>query len=135
MAGIEEVIEVDAPPERAYALWADFSRFKDFVSGVEAVTREGDRLHWTAKVGPSKNEWDAVLVAEEPGRRIAWRAPEGPIDTDISFEELAPGRTRVTFRERMHDSLAAQVAASTPVAGRVARHDLEKYKELVESGS
>jgi uncharacterized membrane protein len=134
MSGIEEVIEVEAPAARAYALWADFGRFSEFVDNVESVERTGDRLHWTAKVGPKTNEWDAEIVAEEPGRRIAWKAPDGPIDTDITFEEKTPGTTTVTFREHMHDSLAAQAAAMTPFADRQARKDLERYKALVEAG-
>ena len=132
MPGLEEVIEVDAPAERAYALWAAFERFPEFVQGVERIDRRGDQLRWVVTVGPKTIEWDARIVAEEPGVRLAWEAPDGPIDTDISFEEIAPGRTRVTFRERMHDSLPAQLTAATPYAGRRAREDLERYRALVE---
>jgi hypothetical protein len=104
MAGIEETIDVDASPERAYAVWADFACYPDFVKGVERVERHGDRLHWVAGSRLKTSEWDAHITAEEPGRRIAWRAPEGPIDTEITFEALPDGGTRVLFREHMHDS-------------------------------
>lgn len=132
MAGIELTIEVDVPTQAAYALWADFEGQPRFVENAERVTRDGDRLHWVAKAGPSTREWDAVVVAEEPGRRLAWRAPDGPIDTEILFEPLDGGRTRVTFRETMHDSLGAQALAATGIADRRARADLERYKELAE---
>ena len=134
MPGLRETIDVDVSPERAYALWAAFDRFPEFVGNVERVERHGDRLHWVATAGPATNEWDAHIVAEEPGRRLAWQAPEGPIDTDITFEALGPDATRVTFSEEMHDSLPAQAAAAVGLADRRARADLERYKELVEQG-
>ncbi|HYF28676.1 MAG TPA: SRPBCC family protein [Baekduia sp.] len=132
MSGLEETIDVDAPARRAYDLWAAFERFGEFVQGVERVQRDGARLHWIAKVGPVTREWDARIVAEEPGRRLAWEAPDGPIDTDITFEALGPARTRVVFRERMHDSLPAQAGAASGYGGRRAREDLERYKALLE---
>lgn len=133
MAGIEESIDVAVSPERAYALWADFPRFNEFVKGVERVERRGDTIHWVVSgAGSSTNEWDATITHEEPGRRIAWQAPEGPIDTDIRFEPLPDGGTRVLFTEHMHDSLLAKAAAASGFGGHRANKDLERYKELVE---
>lgn len=132
MAGIEETVDVAVPPERAYALWADFGRYDEFVKGVERVERDGQRLHWVASAGPTTQEWDAHIVAEEPGRRLAWQAPDGPIDTEITFEPLPDGGTRVVFREQMHDSLPAQAAAASGYAGRRAQADLERYRALLE---
>ena len=134
MSDIHETVEVEASARRAYDVWADFGRFPEFVKGVERVERRGDILHWVVKTGPRTSEWDAEIVAEEPGRRLAWRAPDGPIDTDIRFEELGPDRARVTFTEQMHDSIAVELAAKTPFADRRARQDLERYKEVVEAG-
>ncbi len=134
MAGIEETIDVQATPDRAYAVWADFACYPDFVKGVERVERHADRLHWVAGSKLKTSEWDAHITAEEPGRRIAWRAPEGPIDTEITFEALPDGGTRVLFREHMHDSPAAQAAAASGFGGRRAQNDLERYKEIVEGG-
>ena len=85
-----------------------------------------------AKIGPTTQEWDAEITAEERGRRIAWRAPEGPIDTDIAFEPLDDGRTRVVFRERMHDSVPAQAAVKVGFASSRAQDDLQRYKILLE---
>ncbi len=134
MTGIEETIDVDASPERAYTVWADFACYPDFVKGVERVERHGDRLHWVTGSKLKTSEWDAHITAEEPGRRIAWRAPDGPIDTEITFEALPQGGTRVLFREHMHDSLPAQAAAVSGFGERRAQNDLERYKEIVEGG-
>jgi uncharacterized membrane protein len=131
MSGIEETVDVAASPERAYALWADFTRYDEFVKGVERVERDGDLLHWVARTGPLTNEWDAHITAEEPGRRLAWQAPDGPIDTEITFEALPDGGTRVVFREHMHDSLPAQAAAASGYADRRAQADLERYRALL----
>jgi uncharacterized membrane protein len=133
MSGIEETIDVRATPEVAYALWADFARYGEFVKGVERVERHGDRLHWVARSAGRTTEWDAVIVAEEPGHRLAWQAPDGPIDTEIIFAPADGEGTHVVFREQMHDSLPAQAAAATGYAGRRAQADLERFKELVEA--
>jgi len=133
MAGIEETIEVDVSTSEAYAQWSRFDEYNQFVENVEQVQRQGDMLHWVAKIGPSTSEWDARIIADEPGRRLAWVAPEGPIDTDIRFEALSPNRTRVIFRERMHDSFLASALAATGLGDRRARNDLERYKRRVET--
>jgi len=132
MAGIEETIEVDVPAARAYEQWARFEEYPRFVKNVERVTRSGDRLHWVAKVGPTTREWDAHIVADVAGKQLAWVAPEGPIDTTIRFEPLGPQRTRVVFREVLHDSAVASVLAATGLGDRRARDDLDRFKKLVE---
>ncbi len=132
MSDFEETVDVEVAPEVAYAVWADFAGYSRFVGGVESVQRTGDKLHWVVKVGPKGSEWDADIVVEEPGRRLAWKAPDGPIDTDIRFEPLPGGGTHVIFREHMHDSLVAQATAATPIANRQAAKDLQRYKDLVE---
>lgn len=63
---------------------------------------------------------------------MAWRAPDGPIDTDISFEDLGGGKTRVVFKEHMHDSVPAQLAAALGPAGSRAKDDLQRFKDLAE---
>ena len=133
MGGIECSIEVDVPAEQAYEQWAEFHTYDRFVENVERVARTGDSLHWVVRVGPVTREWDAHVVADERGKRIAWVAPEGPIDTDIRFEPLGPDRTRVVFRERMHDSALATALAASGLGDRRARADLARFKEIVES--
>ncbi|MCW3041343.1 MAG: cyclase [Solirubrobacterales bacterium] len=132
MPGINETIEVAATPERAYAVWADFAGYPRFVKGVERLQRSGQNLHWVVKAGPRTVEWDAEILVEEPGRRLSWKAPDGPIDTDITFEATAEGGTCVVFNETMHDSLPAAFAALSGFGGSRAKDDLERYKQLVE---
>ena len=132
MSGIEETIDVDASPDAAYAVWADFGGFHRFVKNVERVEEHGDRIHWVVKTGPRTQEWDATVVAREPGRRIAWAAPDGPIDTEITFAPREGGGTHVVFREHMHDSLPAKLAAMSGLGASRARDDLERYRAVVE---
>jgi uncharacterized membrane protein len=42
------------------------------MEGVEEVKQLDDTLlHWAATVAGKKAEWDAKIIAQEPGRRIA----------------------------------------------------------------
>jgi uncharacterized membrane protein len=130
---IDETVDVVVPPLVAYEQWVRFDEYPTFIENVVSVTRAGDRLRWIVKLGLGEREWESRIVADDAGRRIAWVAPEGPIDTDIRFEPIADGETRVRFRERIHDSLALQAATALGVASRRARSDLQRYKALVES--
>ena len=136
MAGIDVSIEVEGNARNAYDAWANFRNLPAFVKNAQEVVREGDVLHWTGRVGRTTTSWDARITHEEPGRRLAWVAPDGPIDTDITFEELdGSNRTLVRFSERMHHSRTAQLTAALGLGAFRARGDLLRFKALVEGGT
>src|ERR1041385_2042440 len=69
---------VNREPDQVYAFWRDFRNLARFMNNLESVEEFGDgRSHWIAK-GPAgmKVEWDAVIVADEPGKVITWRSLE-----------------------------------------------------------
>jgi UV DNA damage endonuclease len=81
MAAISKYVTVEAPVEKVYAYWRDFTNFPRFMPHVKEVTPvDGDdsRTHWKVD-GPLgvAAEWDAELVEDVPNERIAWRSVEG----------------------------------------------------------
>jgi uncharacterized membrane protein len=76
MTTIEESIEIEVPVSTAYNQWTQFETFPQFLDGIERVELKDDKhLHWTAKIGSDKREWDAEITEQHPGHRVAWKAP------------------------------------------------------------
>ena len=71
---------VDAPVEKVYAYWRNFTNFPAFMPNVQEVRPlDGERLtHWKVD-GPAGTsaEWDAEIVEDVPNEKIAWRSVEG----------------------------------------------------------
>jgi uncharacterized membrane protein len=135
MSGLEETVEGSVPALVEYEQWTRFDEYPEVVENVVRVSRQGEALHWEMEIAGLTKEWTSRIGAEEPGRRLAWVAPDGPIDTDIRFEPITESTTRVRFTERMHDSTLAQLGAATGIADRRARADLGRYRERVEESA
>lgn len=142
---IDRSIIVRRSPEELYAFWRDFERLPQVMTHLESVTAtRGRHSHWVAR-GPAgvRLEWDAVIFNERPDELIAWRSLEGA-DVDMAgtvlFERLADGggtRVRVSLKyDPPGGVLGATLArwlGSDPV--RVIEEDLERFRELMESGA
>jgi UV DNA damage endonuclease len=81
MAAISKYVTVEAPVEKVYLYWRDFTNFPSFMPHVKEVTPVGSddsRTHWKVE-GPVgvDAEWDAELVEDVPNEKIAWRSVEG----------------------------------------------------------
>jgi uncharacterized membrane protein len=64
------------PAPDVYAFWRDLGNLPSFMAHLEQVHTTGDRTsHWSASAPFGKDvEWDAEIVDETPGERIAWRS-------------------------------------------------------------
>src|SRR3712207_8162671 len=81
MAAIAKYKTVDAPVEKVYHYWRNFTNFPNFMRNVKEVTPlAGDdrRTHWKVE-GPlgASAEWDAEIVEDVPNEKIAWKSLEG----------------------------------------------------------
>jgi uncharacterized membrane protein len=135
MAHIERSIVVSAPVQRAYNQWTQFEEFPSFMEGVEHVEQIDDtHLHWAAKIGGKRKEWDAEIVEQIPDRRIAWRATDGaPNGGDVSFESSGEDSTRIAVRiDYEPENLAEKAADAVGVAERRVEGDLERFKDMIE---
>jgi uncharacterized membrane protein len=87
---------VNRSPDEVYTFWRKFENLPRFMRHLESVEHlGGGRSRWKAK-GPAGTtvEWEAEIIADEPGRVITWRSLENS-DVDnagaVRFEE-APGQ-------------------------------------------
>ena len=64
------------PAPEVYAFWRDLENLPTFMAHLEEVRATGDRTsHWSAGAPFGKDvEWDAEIIDEAPGEKIAWRS-------------------------------------------------------------
>ena len=135
---------VNRPPDEVYQFWRNFRNLPRFMRHLESVEEFGDgRSHWVAK-GPAGMtvEWDATIVADEPGRVITWRSLEGA-DVDnagaVRFE-AAPGNRGTIVRVNLEYSPMGGVvgAAVAKLFGEEPEQqmddDLRRLKQVMEVG-
>lgn len=142
---VGQSVTVARPRQELFAYWRDFANLASFMENVESVVPSGPdgRAVWTIKApGGRLVQVETEVVREEAGRLIAWRSvPESDIDTEgrITFED-APGErgTRVSARiayKPPGGEIGRTIAKLFQREPEVqARHDLRRFKMLMETG-
>lgn len=136
-------IEIDHPPEALYAFWRDLSNLPQFMPHLESVQILDETYsHWVA-AGPAgtRIEWDAEVIDDQPGQRIAWRSVDGaPIFNagSVQFRPAPGGGTHVSV-ELLYEMRAGSIGEAVAQLFGVdpahqARADLLAFKRLAESG-
>lgn len=135
METIEKSIEVEAPIEKVYNQWTQFEDFPHFMEGVEQVQQLDDKhLHWVAKVGGKRKEWDAEIVEQVPEDRIAWRSISGAANSGIvHFRPTDSQHTVVTLRMNYEPDGMMENLGSTLglLSGRV-EADLQHFRDFIQ---
>jgi uncharacterized protein YndB with AHSA1/START domain len=136
-------IHIDAPPERVFAVLADWRSYGDWVVGSRQIRgadpgfpAAGTRFHHQVGIGPlNLDDHTAVLEVDQP-RKLILRAKARPLGTAIVDLRLeaAGGGTKVTMREDPGDRLTALVFQ--PITHLLVRgrneQSLERLKGLAE---
>ena len=72
MAIVEKSIEIQAPIRAVHERWRRFDEYPAFLDGVCEVRRVAPGvLHWRARIAGRTREWQAEIVENVPGRRLA----------------------------------------------------------------
>src|SRR5690606_23603766 len=114
---------------------------------LESVRVQDGNSHWRAR-GPlgSRIEWDAEIVEDQPGERIAWRSTQGadvPNSGRVRFRPV-PGRSDT----EMDTELIVELHYAPPVGamgravaklfgeepGQQIASDLRRLKQVLETG-
>ncbi|WP_299307685.1 SRPBCC family protein [uncultured Croceicoccus sp.] len=142
---VGRTVTIRKPRTELFAFWREFQNLPQFMENVEKITPKGSggRAVWTIKAPAGQSvDIETEIAREEQDTLIAWRSVEGSdIDTEgrVTFED-APGErgTRVSL-------LIAYKAPGGKVGQAIAklfmrepevqaRHDLKRFKMLMETG-
>ncbi len=152
MTTISRTVEVQAPPERVWALVSDLPRMGEYspentggrwVKGggpvVGAVFRGGNQRGW--------RRWStrATVTRAEPGRAFAFEVAVGPLAVALWSYDIAPTATGCTVTEAWEDRRGALMkplgvlVAGEPdregFTGRSIEQTLARVKATAESAS
>jgi uncharacterized membrane protein len=129
-----------------YVTWRDFPNLPRFMTHLESVTYapEGDRrTFWVARFpGLPRLRWEAEIVADEPGDRLAWQSlPGSQVQTQgsVRFYEAPAGRGTVVELWLEYEAPLGRVGTSVaralrPLTARQIERDLRRFKAVVEAG-
>jgi uncharacterized membrane protein len=149
MGSVAHYLEVNAPAERCFDWWRPLTHLPEIFPDVKSVEPEADDAdvtHWRV-AGPAgaSLEWDAKVIEEEPGRKVAWKS----IERDDDKNNTVPNGGAVRFDDH-GDSTGVEVslqydppggklgdAAATLFADpqRKVEAALDSFKKLMESGT
>ena len=142
-ARIEKVFTIMRPAAELYDYWRDLRNLPSIMSHLEDVELVDDlRSRWHAK-GPAgfSATWEAEIINDTPGRRIAWRSVGGSIPNagSVSFTE-APGGRGTELRVEIEwappggalGKSFAHLFGDDP--GLIVETDLRRFKATMEAG-
>jgi uncharacterized membrane protein len=139
---ITKSIIVDVPSTQAYSLWADFTRFPEFMEHVKSVELAGNGMsHWVV-AGPlgTNVDWNAEVTRMETDSRIAWNTKdhEGTVTTSgqVTFNPLSTTETEVTVTMKYATpggKVGEWVAGILAHPEENVKEDLRRFKQFAEA--
>ena len=130
MKRYEHFVEIDAPVERVFDMFADFEAAPRWAGGVVDVRRTGRRtFRWVAETALDIDvEWEAEVVVFAPDRRIVWRSVGGDIHADCeAVFSMTPDGTTLLRVVRGYDTPGGRTGRA--VARFFGRHPEEQLEE------
>ncbi len=138
-------VTIARPRAELFAFWRDFENLPRFMANLDRIEPGGEPGHkvWHIRAASGKTYAASTRIAREvDGELIAWRSTEeSEIDTEgrVTFDD-APGDrgTRVSLIIAYKPKGGAVGDAIATLARRSpalqARHDLKRFKMLMETG-
>jgi uncharacterized membrane protein len=131
---------VQASANELYMLWRDIESAPKWQEMITDVIQTGPKTsHWVMKAGDEKIEWDSEILADEPGRRIAWHSVAGDSNNagEVVFEPAAGGRGTIVivlqeFRQGKLKTAAETIFSRNPKQAVI--ENLRHFKAFAETG-
>lgn len=136
MAESAKTVDVHVPVRVAYDQWTQMESFPEFMEGVKEVRQLDDtHMHWVAKVGGKRQEWDAVITEQIPDQRIAWTTTGGDYNAGVvTFHYVDPNTTRVALQlDYEPEGALERTGSALGFMGRRVQGDLDRFKKYIES--
>jgi uncharacterized membrane protein len=137
---IEEFINVGVPHDVVFDQWTqydDWSKIFKKESGQKGAGKDGDddrHVAVTAKIGPSRRQWQAEVVRVVPGRRLEWEAKGGIQAKGVTtFHQLDDRLTHLQVVVQYRPSGFMETMGNfLRMPRRRVRKDLKLFKHYVE---
>ncbi|MFI6077259.1 SRPBCC family protein [Actinoplanes sp. NPDC051343] len=127
-----------------YAFWHDLANLPTFMAHLDEVRATGDRTsHWIAGAPFGKNvEWDAEIVDQTPGKKLAWRStgkPDVPNAGTVLFVPAPDGVSTEVHVVLVYDIPGGAVGKAVAKYFGEEPHqqlddDLRRLKQVMETG-
>ena len=128
-----------AGAERLYQMWRNVEAAPTWQEQIKSVSVTGKTSHWIMQANDKTIEWDSEILADEPGKRIAWHSIGGESDNagEVIFEPAPGGRGTVVtvlqeFRMGKLASLWETITGRNPKQSVI--ENLRHFKALAEAG-
>ena len=133
-------VTINRPPAEVYAFFRRLENLPLFMDYLDSVEQHGSRSHWVARLPLAGTvSWDAELVTDLPGERLAWQTVAGSTFAhrgNVTFAQR-PGGTGTEVRVEMEVELPG-VDGSATLAKLLTRAqikgDLRRLKQVLETG-
>jgi ligand-binding SRPBCC domain-containing protein len=136
-------VEIARPREEVAAFTADPSNATAWYKNIKAVEWEspppvavGSKLRFRAQFLGRTLEYTYEVRELDPARRFVMATAQGPfpMETTYAWDDVAPGRTKMTLRNRGEPSGFAAIAAPVMMLAmrRANEADLRRLKVLLE---
>lgn len=150
---IEEHIDVGVPHQTAYDQWTQYDAWSKIFKKESAKQEDnsgeddgddsgedseddadGPKVTVTAKIGPSKRQWEVEILEQVPGRRIVWEAKGGiQVKGIATFHRLDDRLTHLTVNMEYRPSgFMETVGNFFRMQRRRVRKDLKLFKNYVD---
>jgi uncharacterized membrane protein len=131
---------VQADADELYALWRDVEAAPKWQEQITSVRKTSDvTSHWIMESDGEKIEWDSEILADEPGKRIAWRSIAGESSNagEVIFDP-APGNRGTLVTVLQEFRLGKIANAWETIVGRNPKQsvieNLRHFKAFAETG-
>ena len=142
MGTVAHYLEVNAPADQCYAWWRGLTNLPQILPDVESVQAEHgstELTHWKVSGPLGKSvEWDAKIVEDIPGQKIAWASTDGDVANSGAVRFDDHGSTTGVEVSLAYDPpagvLGDAVAKLFADPQDKVEQALEAFKKTIESG-
>ena len=143
MGTVAHYLEVNATADQCYAWWRGLTNLPHILPDVESVQPQGGSTqvtHWKVSGTLGKSvEWDAEIVEDVPGEKIAWASTGGDVANSGAVRFDDHGATTGVEVSLAYDPPAGVVGDAVAKLFADPQDKVEKalaaFKQKIETGT